>query len=48
MILLNATPNGPYIDPRFLSTIDVPFILLAIVLLVIMYFKIQKEKQKTL
>ncbi|WP_157881729.1 hypothetical protein [Aequorivita aquimaris] len=47
MILLNATPNGPIIDPRFLSTIDVPFILFAIVLLVIMYFKVRKEKRKT-
>jgi hypothetical protein len=40
MILLNATPNGPFIDPRFLSTIDVPFILLAIILLIVMYFKV--------
>jgi hypothetical protein len=42
---LNATPNGPFIDPRFLNVIDVPFILLAIVLLIVMYFKVKKAKQ---
>ncbi|WP_160113287.1 hypothetical protein [Aequorivita antarctica] len=46
MIILKSIPDGPFIDPRFLSTIDVPFILLAIVLLIVMYFKVKKAKQK--
>ncbi|WP_026450684.1 hypothetical protein [Aequorivita capsosiphonis] len=46
MIALRLIDPTPEIDLRFLTVTDVPFILLAIVLLIVMYFKVKKAKQK--
>lgn len=44
MIVLRLTGGEPYIDPRFLDSTDVPFILIAVILLVLSYYKIKTDK----
>jgi|GEM_PF-6544914 len=38
-------PRGPRFDPTYLDIIDVPFFLIAIVLIFIAYYKIKKTKK---
>jgi len=44
MITLRLVGSEPYVDPRFLDSTDVPFILIGIVLLIIAYYKIKNKK----
>ncbi len=44
MIALRLVGGEPYVDPRFLDSTDVPFILLAIICLFIAYYKIKSKK----
>ena len=44
MIFLKSIPDGPYFDLRFLTSIDVPFVILGIICLFIAYYKLKKQK----
>ena len=44
MIALRSFGDVPYVDPRFLNSTDVPFILFAIICLFIAYYKIKNKK----
>ena len=47
MTALRIVGGGdPYIDPRFLDTTDVPFILIAIIFLFIVHYKIKRKKKE--
>ncbi|SHF04941.1 hypothetical protein SAMN05444278_1312 [Psychroflexus salarius] len=46
MITLRLIGSEPYVDPRFLDSTDVPFMLIGIVLLIIAYYKIKNTKPK--